>query len=103
MDEPNPHEAKRAMKVAIALGLVILPAILSVAVWPWLKESPVMAVIFYAPPVLAGLGAGAILSRLNSWSLEARIPLFVVLSLVCGIVSLILSVVGCVMTNSIRS
>lgn len=103
MDEPNPHPVKYSTKAGIALVLVIFPPVLSVAVWPWLKNSPEMGVIFFALPILGGLGAGAILSRLNSWPLGPRIVLFVVLSAVCGIVSLILSVVGCVMMNPIRS
>ena len=103
MDEPNPHEAKRSKKVAIALGLVIFPAVLSVAVWPWFKSAPEMSIIFFVLPVLGGLGAGALLSRSRTRTPAARIVLFVVLSAVCGIVSLMLSVVGCVMMNPIRS
>ncbi len=103
MDEPNPPSVRRSKEIGVALGLLILPALLYVVLWSLLKNSEAMIPVFFGAPVLCGVGAGAILTRSMTRTPAARVVGFLAFSTGCVIVSFILTLVGCGLVNPIRS
>ena len=58
-----------------------------------------MIAILLGAPVLCGVGAGALLTRLMARTPSARIVAFLLLSAACVTVSFILTLVGCSLAN----
>ena len=103
MDEPKSPPARSAAKFGIAVGLLILPAVLFFACWFINRESPVLVVFFFGAPVVCGLGAGGVLGHMVRGSLLVRIVSGLLIALACVGVSIFLILAGCSVIAPLRS
>lgn len=103
MDEPTPPSSKPAAGLGVAVGLLLLPAVLFFACWYINRNSPLLFVFFFGAPVFCGLAAGGILGRRVRGSTAVRFFSGLLLVLASVVVSFLIILAGCSMMAPLRS
>lgn len=103
MDEPTPPTPQPAAGLGIAVGLLLLPAVLFFACWFINRNSPVLFAFFFVAPVFCGLAAGGILGRRVQGSTGVRFFSYLLLALAGVVVSFLIILAGCSMITPLRS